>query len=416
MKRLLGLAAVLLFCATGADSPQFRGERAAGVSQEAGLPTTWSDDENIVWRAPLPGYGASSPVTLGDRIILTGYSGYGTGNTEDADPSDLRRHVTCIDGTKGEVIWDTTIASQPGDRSYRGFVALHGYASATPVTDGEAIYAYFGKSGAVAVDLNGKLLWKADCGDRTHSFGSGASPVLYDDLLIVNASVESGCLIALNKKTGDQVWQSGKVNAAWNTPLLVEVDGRRELVISMKGKVQAYDPETGEPLWHCDGIPDYVCPSAIAHDGVVYAIGGRAHVGLAVRAGGSGDVTDSHRLYQLKRGSNVSSPVYHDGRLYWAHERSGIVYCASAETGEVIYEERLQPRPGRIYASPLVADGKIYYVSRENGAYVLAAGDEFKLLAHNEFASDRSVFNASPVALDGKLLLRSDENLYCIGE
>src|SRR5262249_18390807 len=153
---------------------------------------------------------------------------------------------------------------------------------------------------------------------------------------------------------------------------------------------------SGEELWHCEGIRDYVCPSVIAHQGVVYAIGGRSGTAVAVRAGGKGDVSRTHVRWRINRGSNVSSPVYHDGHLYWTNESRGIAYCVRAEDGKIIYEQRLKPAPDLIYASPVLADGKLYIVSRTTGTYVIEAAPAFKLLAHNAFASDASVFNASP--------------------
>jgi hypothetical protein len=399
-----------------ADWPQFRGPGGAGVSDAVGLPTTWSDAENIVWKVELPGYGASSPITWGDRIFVSGYSGYGVKELEGAKKENLERRIACVNRKDGSILWNKSFPSKADDNEYSGFTALHGYASATPVTDGECVFAYFGKTGLVACDMDGGLLWQADCGDKTHGFGSGASPALFENLVIVNACVESKSLIAFDKKTGKQAWEVEGIDAAWNTPLVVEADGKHELVLSMKNKLVAYDPATGDELWTCDGIKDYVCPSVIHHNGIVYAIGGRGRVGLAVKTGGRGDVTETHRLYELKRGSNVSSPVLYDGHLYWAHESSGIVYCANAETGEVLYEKRLDPRPGRIYASPVCADGKLYYVSRDKGTFVLAAEPEYKLLAHNVLESDKSIFNASPVVSGNSLLLRSDQYLYCIGK
>jgi outer membrane protein assembly factor BamB len=159
-------------------------------------------------------------------------------------------------------------------------------------------------------------------------------------------------------------------------------------------------------------VQDYVCPTVLVHDDVVYAIGARAGMGVAVRAGGKGNVSP---LWEMRKGSNVSSPVFHNGHLYWAHESRGIIYCADANTGEIVYEERLQPNPDRIYASAVLAGDKIYYVSRNRGVYVVAANPEFKQLAHNG-PLDSSVFNASPAVVDGKLLLRSDEYLYCLGK
>jgi len=192
--------------------------------------------------------------------------------------------VTCLNRADGKVLWDSTVESTPNDKSYGGFVRLHGYASATPVTDGKAVYAYFGKTGAVAFDMQGKQLWQTDCGSGTHGFGSGASPVLYKNLLIVNACVESGTLIALDKKSGEQVWKSSKIKAAWSTPVLVDVGGgRQELVVSTRGTLIGYDPASGEELWTCSGIQNYVCPSPNGTS----AFGVRSYGGGRRRCGGS---------------------------------------------------------------------------------------------------------------------------------
>ena len=170
MKRCC-VAVCLLLIAAGADWPQFRGPGARGVSDEKNLPTTWSDEENVVWKTPLPGYGASSPITWGGKTFVTAYSGYGTREAKDSKPADLKRLIICLDGATGRVLWDTQIDSAAGDKTYNGFVALHGYASHTPVTDGRRVYAYFGKTGAVAVDIDdGKVLWQTDCGRLTQSF------------------------------------------------------------------------------------------------------------------------------------------------------------------------------------------------------------------------------------------------------
>jgi outer membrane protein assembly factor BamB len=174
------------------------------------------------------------------------------------------------------------------------------------------------------------------------------------------------------------------------------------------------NPDTGKELWRADGVHRYVCPSVVAHKGVVYAIGG-GHTSLAVRAGGRGDVTKTHTLWRKNRGSNVSSPIYHDGHIYWASDSGGVVVCQEAATGKVVYQERLTPPSGLIYASALLGDGKIYYVSQHKGTYV-AAAPKFKLLAHNVFADDSSRTNATPAADGGQLLLRSDEYIYCIGK
>ncbi len=400
---------------SAADWPQFRGPGGLGIAPDKDLPVTWGANENLLWKTDLPGPGASSPIVVGNKIFLTCYSGYGLPEKKDADMKDLKRHLVCLDRAMGKVLWTKDVSAQQPENEYESFQALHGYASSTPASDGKAVYVFFGKSGVFAFDLDGKQLWQASVGDRTHNWGAGTSPVLYKDLVIVNASVESNTLVALNKSDGKTAWTARGMSSSWNTPLLMNVADRQELVVSVHGRVLAFDPQTGKQLWTCEGLEDYVCPSVIAHEGVVYVIGVRANEALAVRAGGSGDVTKTHLLWRLNRGSNVSSPVYHDGHLYWASESRGIFYCVNAKEGKVVYEERLKPAPDRIYASPVLAEGKLYLVSRTKGTYVIEAKPEFKLLAHNTL-DDPSVFNGSPAVVDGRLLLRSDRALYCIGK
>jgi outer membrane protein assembly factor BamB len=293
----------------------------------------------------------------------------------------------------------------------------HGYSSSTPTTDGTHLYVFFGKSGVYCLDLDGKQVWHAEVGSNTRGWGSSNSPVLFNDLLIINASVESGKIVALDKKSGEQVWESKKLKGSWNTPLLVQVGDKTELVYSLPEQIVAIDPTDGKELWTCEGIPDrgYVVPSAITHAGIVYVIGGRKNTAIAVKAGGRGDVTKTHRLWNTPVGSNVVSPVYHNGYIFWVHEKQGIANCLNAQTGEVVYKERLEPRPGIVYSSGLAADGKVYAVSQHNGTYVLAAKPEFEVVAHNTFEDDDARANASPIVSRGQLLLRNDAYLYCIG-
>ena len=412
----LSLSSWLAPASVASDWPQFRGPHGSGISPEArGLPIQWSPTENIVWKTALPGYGASSPIVLGERAYLTCYSGYGFSEDEPGDETALQRHILCIDLANGDLIWQHTFTPSAPVHDYQGFQALHGYASSTLATDGESLYYFFGSSGVGAISLTGKPLWQTSVGTKTHGWGSGTSPVLAGDLVIVNASVESGSLVALDKKTGRPAWKAEGIVASWSTPVLVDLpDGSRELVVSMKNLLRAFDPATGEERWTCEGIQDYICPSPIAHGGVVYALGARRNTALAVVAGGRGDVTETQRKWLIHKGSNVSSPVYHKGHLYWVHEKQGTAFCADAATGEVIYQKRISPRPGRIYASPVIADGKIYIISREKGSFVLAARPEYELLAHNG-PLDESIFNGSPAVAGNRLLIRSDKALYCIG-
>lgn len=425
LRYLFPIAALFLIslAAYAADWNRFRGPSGVGESAEKGLPTEWSSTKNIVWKTKLPGPGTSSPIVVGDRIYLTSYTGYALSADKPGDVEKLKRHVLCLDRKSGELIWTKEFAAKQPESAYSGGNnTWHGYASSTPTADDKNLYVFFGKSGVYALSLaDGSEVWHVDVGEQTKGWGSSNSLVLFENLLIVNASIESGTLRALDKSTGKEVWKASDIRGAWNTPLLVKTGtGSTELVLSLpgspEGKIVGYDPQTGEQLWTSQGIPDggYICPSVIAHEGVVYAIGGRKNTALAVKAGGKGDVTETHELWRTNKGSNVSSPAYHDGRIYWMHERQGTLICLDAKTGEVVFEERVSPRPGIVYSSTTVADGKIYAVSQHAGTFVFEAGPTFKQIAHNTFDEDHRA-NASLAIDRGQLLLRDDGYLYCIG-
>jgi hypothetical protein len=406
---------VLLAAAAPADAdwPQFRGPGGLGIATVKKLPATWSDRANIAWKTALPGPGSSSPIVVANRIFITCYSGYGV-KQGIGELKDLKRHLLCLDKT-GKILWTRDVVTNAKDYPFGSFQALHGFASSTPVSDGKHVYCFFGVAGVVAFDLDGKQLWRTSVGTGTSDWGSGTSPVLVGDHVIVNASVESGSVVALNKNDGSVSWTQKDISYSWSTPLVIDAKGRKEVIVSMYQHLRAWDPKDGKLLWHCAGLEDYVVPTVAAADGVVFSIGARQNTALAVRAGGTDDVSDSHSLWKIKRGSNVCSPVCHDGYLYWTHEGRGTAYCVNARTGKIEYEEQLDPAPDRIYASAFLGDGKIYYVSRTGGTYVLEAGPKYKLLHHNVIADDISVFDGSPAVMDGKLLLRSNRFLYCIG-
>ncbi|KPK97841.1 MAG: hypothetical protein AMK75_07210, partial [Planctomycetes bacterium SM23_65] len=367
----------------GADWSRFRGPRGMGVSDAKGLPVSWSARENIVWKTEMPGPGASSPIVFGDRVYVTCYTGYVVRRGAEGSLEELKRHLIAVRLSDGRILWNKAVpAKLPEERRIRE----HGYAASTPVADADRVYVFFGKSGVLAFDHDGKQLWQADVGSRTHGWGSGASPVLYKDLVFINASVESQSLVALDRRTGERKWQADGIRQAWNTPVLVTAkSGRQELIVPVQGSVLAFDPDSGERLWSCrTDIRWYMVPSVVAEDGVIYCLGGRSGTAaLAVRAGGSGEVTGSHRLWTSQKGSNVTSPVVHDGHLYWMHEQRGIAYCAVAASGEIVYEERLEGA-GRVYASPLLADGRLYYLTRNGRTFVLACKPRFEQLAVND--------------------------------
>ena len=409
---LLILSIAIASTVTAADWMQFRGPGGQGVGEASNLPVTWSADENVAWKTKLPGAGSSSPIFVGDKIYITCFSGYNEPGQEGGEMSDLKRLLVCLNRADGKLLWSKEVPSKlPEQERIRDD---HGYASSTPASDGKRIYAFFGKSGVFAFDLAGKQIWHADVGDGLNGWGSASSPVLYKNLVIINASVESDSLVALNANTGKEVWRQEGIRESWSTPIIVEVPGKKpELVVSIQRKVVAFEPGTGTPLWSCETeITSYMVPTLVTHNGQVFCIGGRTNGSMAVKSGGKGDVTDSHRMWVGKKGSNVPSPIYYEGHLYWAHDKLGIVYCANAETGEIVYEERL-PRADQFYASPVLVDGKIYYVGRNGRTFVIAAKPEFELLATNDLG-ERSTFNASPAVADNRLFLRSDQHLYCL--
>ncbi|MCX7425779.1 MAG: PQQ-binding-like beta-propeller repeat protein [Planctomycetia bacterium] len=401
--------------AMGADWTRFRGPDGSGALEEANVPVRFGPTENVAWKTSLPGPGASSPITLGDKVFVTCYSGYGLSEDDPGNQQQLRLHLLCLDRPSGKILWDQSIAATPPEGDYKGFLAMHGYASSTPVTDGQAVFAFFGRSGVFAYSLEGKPLWRADVGSKTHDWGSGASPILHKNLLVVNASIESESIVALDKQTGKPVWTVPGIRESWSTPLVVGLpDGKQELVVSLHSKVLGLDPDTGEQLWHCAGPKDYICPAVIAHEGVVFICSGREPLTLAVRCGGRGDVTGTHVLWELRKTPCVPTPLYHDGYLYWMDGRRGAAACVDAKTGKMVYEKRLSGLD-KSYASMVLAGGRLYGFTRDGDAVVLAAKPQFEELARNKL-DDPGIVNGTPAVSDGRLLVRSDRFLYCIGE
>ncbi|MFI4850511.1 MAG: PQQ-binding-like beta-propeller repeat protein [Gimesia chilikensis] len=398
-----------------ADWSQFRGPSGNGVSESTGLPTEWSAEKNILWKTKLPGHGSSSPVLYGDQIFLTAYTDYGLTAEDDGNPADLRLRVISINREDGKIMWDQSVAPLNQVQKITKRIVDHGYASGTPACDETGVYAFFGTSGVVAYDLKGNLKWQADVGNKTAGFGSASSPILYKDFVIINASIESETVYALEKSTGKVAWKAENIVRAWTTPSIVDVPGgKQELVVNQKNQILGFDPDTGKQLWTCEGIQDYVVPVVVQNEGILYCLGGRSNRSIAVRPGGRGDVTKTHKLWEVNVGANVTSPVFHEGHLYWASDR-GIAFCLNAKNGEVVYKNRL-PTKSRLYASIVLADDKLYVTTRDNGVVVLKAVPEYVELARNEIKSDEDLFNASPAVSEGSIYLRTNGYLYRIAE
>ncbi|NND97621.1 MAG: PQQ-binding-like beta-propeller repeat protein [Pirellulaceae bacterium] len=412
------IAVVCLLIATtqssAKDWPEFLGPGGTAKSSDV-VPTTWSGSENVAWKVELPGTGSSSPIIVGDKLLVTCYV---AGDTE------ARRELLCFDKDSGEQLWSIAFPIDYAEDRYQGYITEHGYASNTPVTDGENVFVFFGKGGVHSITLDGKKNWSVDVGKESSNrqWGSAASLLLYENKLIVNASEESQSIIALEKTTGDQLWkqEAGMLELTYGTPRVVSLDdGGHEIVISVPSEIWSLNPSTGKLNWYCQSpMTGNVCPSVIVDGETIYSFGGyRASGSIAVKAGGKKDVTDSHVLWSNRSSSYVATPLLHKDRFYWIDDR-GIAYCTSATDGEVIYRERVDDlASGRpVYASPVLIGDHIYVVTRRSGTVVYKPGDTFKPETRNVMDDDETDFNASPAVSDNKLYLRSDRSLYCIAD
>jgi outer membrane protein assembly factor BamB len=472
----LGLA-IVAFCnsVSAADWSRFHGPDATGVSPDkAPLPVKWSETENLKWKVKLPGPGSSSPIVIGNRVIVTCWSGYGADPNNEGDEADLRRHVLCYERDSGKLLWDKEVKPVLPEDPYSGQFTQHGYASHTPVSDGERIYVFFGKTGALAFDLEGNKLWQTGVGTGSGMMGWGtaSSPVLYKDLVIVPAFAESTALVALNKMTGKKVWKHEDRGFAgtWGTPVLVDCgQGRTDLAIAVPHKICGLNPDDGKLRWWCDGLESRsVTSSLVAHDGVVYILDTEPQGGgnIAVRAGGEGDVSKTNIVWQSSDRLRISTPVLEDKRIYFVSNKAAC--CLDASSGKAIYKTSLTGGPlpaqqaggprggggygkgggkgpgggfgggpgggfgggpggprggggrggmgGQDYSSPVFGDGKIYFMTRAGNAFVYQAGPDFKLLAQNKFASGSGDFSATPAISDGQLFIRSSKFLYCVAQ
>lgn len=427
----------------GDDWPRFRGPNGSGVSKDTEpTPDTWSPSENLQWLVELPGPGSSSPIVVGDKVFVTCWTGYGTPQDRDQEQQALRRHLICLDRHTGKILWDREVQPVLPEDEYGGMFAEHGYASHTPVSDGQHVYVFFGKTGALAFDMDGNQLWQTSVGTELdpHDWGSAASPILFEDLLIVTASAESEALVALDKKSGREVWrkEATMLNGVWGTPVLVSVhEERTDLVIAVVGEMWGFDPRTGKLRWYSETYPgNSSCSSAVTDGGVVYAMnsGPAGGGGIAIRAGGEGDVTGQQVVWSGRQPNQISTPIIHDGRIYTFTSR--VVNCFDQATGKEIFKARLEApaeeaptsaeaesTPGRYggrrrggadYASPVLANGKIYFTTRGGDVYVLEAADRFHQLAVNRLNSEPEDFSATPAISDGQIFLRSNKRLYCV--
>jgi outer membrane protein assembly factor BamB len=427
-------ALVLVLSASpfAANWSQWRGPGSQGISPEVGLPTEWGPATNVAWKTPIPGRGHSSPIVWNDRVFLTtaieGAVVPGAkavvhieNGKEFLHPDSVgadRRHalkVLCLDLATGRVIWERTAydGTMYDDRHRRG-----SYASPTPVTDGRLVYAYFGTEGLYAYDFDGRLAWKAAVGRiPTFGMGVGTSPILYENLLIVQSDENTGersAIVAFERATGKEVWRTPRaVQASWSTPVLVSAGSRTELVTNGNELIVSYDPATGKELWRAKGVESNAIHTPLAGSGLVIVTAGYpARRVIAIAPGGSGviDGTSFVRWQYDKGTAYVVSPILYGGRVYLVSDK-GIITCLDAATGAVIYEGGRVPVPASFMASPLAFDGKILLTSEDGDTFVLDAGTAHRIVRTNSLAEP---VYSTPALSQGRILIRGDRHLYCI--
>ena len=404
---------------------RFRGPNGSGISDDSNVPLEWNEKKNLAWKLKLPGAGASSPIVTKDYVFVTSYSGYGVPGERGGSSDKLERHLSCVDRKTGKVVWAKTVKNQQREDVYQGMgVPEHGYATNTPVTDGEHIYVFYGKSGVLAYDLKGEKVWEKNVGTESSNrrWGSASSLLLHGNRLIVNASEESQAIFALDKKTGKEIWktEASSLELAYSTPALVKIDDKRtDLVVAVPSEVWGINPDNGKLVWFVEtSLTDNLSPSVNVVGNMIYVFGGyRSKGSLAIKTGGKGDITESHTQWTSRTTSYVATPVHCKNRLYWIDDK-GLYHCLDATNGESIVRERMPFESGGrgrpVYSSPISVNDKIYLQTRTNGLYVVDSTEDLEVISHNEFGSDKSQFNSTPAVDNGQLFLRSNQFLYCV--
>jgi outer membrane protein assembly factor BamB len=410
--KLLVFALVLTLASTGSvfggDWPAWRGPRGTGVADEKNVPLKWSQESNIAWKAELPGEGNSTPIVWGDKVFVSCASDKGR-----------LRSLLCFSKQTGEQLWAKSVHYPKAELTHD----TNPFCSSSPVTDGERVIVWHGSAGIYCYDLDGREQWKKDLGQFEHIWGNASSPVIYKDLVILNAGPGLRTfLLAMKKDTGEEVWRrdvedatSQKVDefrGSWSTPVLYQEKGRDLMALSMPKHLIAFDPLTGETVWQSTGLSLLAYTSPLVSDEAIIAMSGYHGPAIAVRPGGMGDVTETHRLWQQenKNPQRVGSGVLVDGHVYIFNE-DGIAWCLSAVTGERKWEKRLG---GRSWSSMSCVDGRIYAMNMDGTTFVLEVNpNACKVLAENHL--DEMV-RSSHAFSDGRIFIRTYRHLWCIAE
>ncbi len=384
--------------------PRWRGPSGQGIAKDGTYPDAWSSTKNVLWKVDLPGEGNSSPIVWGDRIFLT-----------TARDEGERRSILCLRRKDGKLLWEADCPKGTVEKTK----PKNGFTSGTPSTDGERIYAYFGNFGLLCVDFDGKKVWHKSFGEMNAYHGTSCSPLLYRDKVIVyqdHRGPSKSFVVALDKKTGKQLWKTDrKEKVGWGSPIAISVDGKGQIIVSSQKTVYAYDPADGKELWTCKGSLYEVTPTPVVGFGMVFCCSGRRGPTLAIRPTGKGDITKTHLVWKVTKGSPfVPSPMLYQGYIYMVDDILSIITCYNAKTGDLVYRERLGSAGKHGFsASPVAVNGKIFFTNDDGETFVVASGPKFQLLHINSFGTKTL---ASPALVDGKWYFRTGERLLCIGK
>lgn len=431
---VLALVATAALRAVAGNWPAWRGPDGNGICMERNLPLRWGTNDNVRWRVPLPDRGNSTPIVWGDRVFIT-----------QAIEKENRRTVMCFTKRDGKLLWQAGPAWTDKETTHDD----NPQCSPSPVADGQRVIAWFGSAGVYCYDFDGHEMWRRDLGRQSHDWGYASSPVLYRDLCILNFGPgKRSFLIALDKKTGKTVWQfdlppipanakwvefggeaksddtpgAAKVSdvaGSWATPLLVPRPEQDELVVAFPLRLMALAPQSGEPLWNCSGPNIGAYSSAFYGEGIVgLASSGLHNTAMAVRPGGRGDVTATHRLWFQERGNSkacIGSGVISQGHIYQVNT-TGVAECLDLKTGETVWEERITGPGARnsSWSCPFVAGDRLYVPNKNADVFLLRVGSKFECLATNTLGGEP--MNASLAVSDGAIFIRTDKGLWCIAE
>jgi len=412
--RCFSILTVGLFAATwcgpsdAGDWPQWRGPLGIGVGSEKHVPLMWSKTEHVKWTVQLPEDGNSSPVVIGDKVLVTTPENKGR-----------VRSLLCLDRRDGKELWRKSV--EYADREVMHNTNPH--CSPSPATDGERVVVWYGSAGLYCYDLNGKELWQKDLGKFDHIWGYGSSPVIHGDLVFLNAGPGTVAFVAaFNKHSGTEVWRKTypqmastkpeQYRGSWSTPVIVGEGNEALMLLSLPQTLWAVKPATGEEVWWCQGLGDLVYTSPLVDGEVVVAMGGFHGPAIACRMGGTGDVTATHRLWRHaeKNPQRIGSGVAVNGHVYILNE-NGIVWCLDEQTGEKKWEHRLG---GTSWGSMCHVDGRLYVQNMNGTVFVMAVDStKFELLAENALNEGS---RSSPAFSNGEVFVRTFRTVYCIAE